>query len=62
MIEAVLFDFDGTLMNTDEVVLRSWQHTYEGMGMPVPSDDYIRTTFGEPLIRSMQAVRKTISS
>ena len=32
MIEAVLFDFDGTLMNTDEVVLRSWQHTYEGMG------------------------------
>ena len=54
MIEAVLFDFDGTLMNTDEVVLRSWQHTYEGMGMPVPSDDYIRTTFGEPLIRSMQ--------
>lgn len=41
-------------MNTDEVVLRSWQETYRGMGQPVPSPAVIRRTFGEPLLYSME--------
>ena len=27
--DTVLFDFDGTIMNTNEVILRSWQHTFQ---------------------------------
>lgn len=54
MFEAVLFDFDGTLMDTDEVILRSWEEAYRGMGRPVPDRAALRATFGEPLVYSMQ--------
>ena len=27
MTDTVLFDFDGTIMNTNDVILMSWQHT-----------------------------------
>ena len=56
MIEAVLIDFDGTLMDTDEVVLRSWEHTYRQLGREVPPAAEIRRTFGEPLRHSMEYV------
>lgn len=56
MLQAVLIDFDGTLMNTDEVVLRSWEHTYRELGREVPSAAEIRLTFGEPLRRSMEYI------
>lgn len=28
MIDTVLFDFDGTLMDTTDVIVGSWQHTF----------------------------------
>ena len=52
-INTVLFDFDGTIMNTNQVVIESWQHTFrkvEGKERPVES---IIETFGEPLLISM---------
>ena len=39
-ITTILFDFDGTIMNTNEVVIKSWQHTFrtvEGKERPVES-------------------------
>ena len=27
-ITTILFDFDGTLVNTNDVIIASWQHTY----------------------------------
>ena len=27
-IDTVLFDFDGTVMDTNNVILMSWQHTF----------------------------------
>ncbi len=27
-INTVLFDFDGTIMDTNTVILQSWQHTF----------------------------------
>ena len=27
-IDTVLFDFDGTVMNTNDVIMMSWQHTF----------------------------------
>ncbi len=53
-ITTILFDFDGTVMNTNELIIESWQHTYrtvEGKERPV---DEIMRTFGEPLLTSME--------
>ena len=53
MITTILWDFDGTLLNTNDVILESWQHTYEhyyGRRMPV---EHITKCFGEPLLVTM---------
>ena len=37
-ITTVLFDFDGTIMNTNDVIIQSWQHlfrTVEGKERPL---------------------------
>ena len=54
MINTILFDFDGTVINTNDVVTDAWQHTYKhylGHEMPV---EHIEKTFGEPLLLSME--------
>lgn len=56
MIKAVLFDFDGTVMNTRDIIIGSWQHvfmTIEGREHPV---EEIEKTFGEVLVDSMARV------
>ena len=53
MITTIFFDFDGTLINTNNVIIESWQHTYKhylGKEMPV---ERIVSTFGEPLLLTM---------
>ena len=53
-INTVLFDFDGTIMDTNNVILQSWQHTFhtvEGKERPV---EEILSTFGEPLYVTME--------
>ena len=53
MINTILWDFDGTLVDTNEVILESWQITYEhyyGKRMPV---EHITKCFGEPLLVTM---------
>lgn len=53
-INTVIFDFDGTLANTNQVVINSWQHTYRKIhGKEQPVDQIIKT-FGEPLWISME--------
>lgn len=52
-INTILFDYDGTIMNTNDVVIASWQHTFrtvEGGERPVET---IIKTFGEPLFITM---------
>ena len=54
MITTVFFDFDGTLINTNDVIIESWQHTYLhylGKKMPV---ERIVSCFGEPLLLTME--------
>ena len=53
-ITTVLFDFDGTIMNTNQVIINSWQHTFrffEGKERPL---EHILKTFGEPLDLTMK--------
>ena len=40
MIRALLFDFDGTLVDTESVDLRSWREVFEEHGVALPVDRF----------------------
>ena len=48
-IKAVLFDFDGTIMDTNEVIINSWQHTFRSLTGKETDVNLLLGTFGEPL-------------
>lgn len=50
----ILFDFDGTLANTNGLVLGSWKHAFRVLRGIEQSDEFIKRTFGEPLGVSME--------
>ena len=53
MLKYILFDFDGTLVNTNDVIIASWQHTYRTyLGHEAPVE-HITACFGEPLLLTM---------
>ncbi len=53
MINTVLFDFDGTLVNTNDAIIASWQHTYLHYTGKEASLERITSCFGEPLLITM---------
>jgi pyrophosphatase PpaX len=48
-IRAVLFDVDGTLLDTSEFILGSFEHTLAYHGLPAMPRDTMRQRIGEPL-------------
>lgn len=53
MIKAVLFDLDGTLINTNELIVESFQYTFKNLlNIEVTRDEIVKT-FGEPLKDTM---------
>jgi HAD superfamily hydrolase (TIGR01509 family) len=40
VIKALLFDFDGTLVDTESVDLRSWSEVFDAHGVPLPLDRF----------------------
>ena len=54
MIDTLIFDFDGTLMDTNNVIIQSWQQVYRKYTGHDGDMDYILSTFGEPLEESME--------
>ena len=54
MINTVLFDFDGTLVNTNDVIIASWQHTYMHYLGREESLEKITACFSEPLLLTME--------
>ena len=53
-IDTVLFDFVGTVMNTNQVILMSWQHTFKTIENRLEDEKKLIQTFGEPLEDTMR--------
>lgn len=49
MIDTVIFDFDGTLADTNQLIINSFKHIYCKFHDGNCNEDYILSTFGEPL-------------
>ncbi|HET9781033.1 MAG TPA: HAD-IA family hydrolase [Candidatus Dormibacteraeota bacterium] len=43
MIRAIVFDFDGLILDTEEPIYRSWLEVYEAHGEDLPFDRWIQT-------------------
>lgn len=49
----IIFDFDGTLVNTNNIIIASWQATYEHyLGHRKPVSE-VEATFGETLVHTI---------
>jgi len=48
-INTVLFDFDGTIMNTNDIILASWRHAFHEIIGTEPDESDLLDTFGEPI-------------
>ena len=54
-LEAVLFDFDGTLIDTGGLILASFRHTMrEALGRDDLSDEELMRNVGVPLLKQME--------
>lgn len=54
MIKTILFDLDGTIVNTNELIISSFLHTLEGLTpRPYTRDDII-PNFGKPLAEQLR--------
>lgn len=49
MIKTVILDFDGTLADTKNIILKTMHQTIDEYGMPQPGDDECAATIGLPL-------------
>jgi HAD superfamily hydrolase (TIGR01509 family) len=43
VIRAIVFDFDGLILDTEEPVYRSWLEVYEAHGEPLPFERWVQT-------------------
>lgn len=53
-INTILFDFDGTVMNTNDIILNSWQHTFKTITGKEGDIQLIQSSFGDTLEKSIR--------
>ena len=53
-IDTVLFDLDGTLIDSSEGVVRSFNYVFQRIGVPLPDPAAIKATIGYPLRESFR--------
>ncbi len=54
MIKYVLFDLDGTLADTEDVIVKSFKHIHQKFNNNEPLREEILKTFGEPLKETLK--------
>lgn len=52
-LKAILFDFDGTIVNSAPGIVKTMQQTYTKMELPVPSENAMIATIGLPLKQAL---------
>lgn len=53
---AVLFDLDGTIIDSASDITNSLAHTFSTLGLPVPSEDDLLAFVGPPLLDSFRMI------
>lgn len=53
-VNTVMFDFDGTIMDTNDIILNSWNHTFNVLRGHGADRELMLEHFGEPLELSMK--------
>jgi HAD superfamily hydrolase (TIGR01509 family) len=43
LIRALIFDFDGLILETEEPIYRSWKEVYDAHGVPLPFELWVKT-------------------
>ena len=56
---AILFDLDGTLIDTIELILSSARHAFEGWPRTMPTDEEWVRGIGTPLVQQLRAYAET---
>jgi len=52
-IKGILFDLDGTLINTNELIIETFQYTYKNiLNLDIPREEIVQF-FGEPLVDTL---------
>jgi len=54
MIKYVFFDLDGTLADTEEIIVKSFKHIHEKFNSKIPDKKEIVRNFGEPLKNTIE--------
>lgn len=54
----ILFDFDGTLVDSAPGIVKTMEQTFLQMGMEVPTEEAMRSTIGLPLKQALQQLGK----
>jgi pyrophosphatase PpaX len=54
MPDALLFDLDGTLIDSIELIMRSMRHAFDGYAASAPTDAEWRALIGRPLVDSFR--------
>lgn len=55
-VNTVIYDFDGTIADTNNLIINSWQHAYRTITGKEQDEREILKTFGEPLLITMKRV------
>jgi pyrophosphatase PpaX len=60
-IKAVLYDYDGTIMDTNQIIIDSWQHVFKTVYGKERTVEEILATFGEPVEDTMRRLVPDLS-
>jgi len=61
VIKCIIFDFDGTLADTNEGIVKTFQETFRHLGMPIPSVERVSSTIGLTLKDGFKAAYDNLS-
>ena len=56
MYETVLFDLDGTIIDSSEGIMNSFEYTFRKLGLPVPTREEMNVFIGPPLHYSFENI------